>query len=418
MNNIFYIVTDEGKKYLRNGLPEKNLAMLLEKGPSDMTTAKKKIENFEIALQWCKKKGLVEIKNGILTLLKKSEFPEERALKDVEKCKNIHKDIADLLLSRKLIEIPRETLQKRAEKLIGKDISNLTEELIKTGLWKDVKLKPYNVEVSGKKLHIGKRQPYNHFLLEVRRKLIEMGFIEMTGPTVELEFWNFDALFQAQNHPSRDWTQTYSLKHPQYGDLPDKKTVENVKVAHENGGKTGSTGWRYTWDPRKAAKLMPRAHDTAISPRYLSKGVEIPGKYFSIVRCYRPDVIDATHGVEFNQMGGFVIADDLNFKDLLGLLRDFAVEFTGVKEIRFYADYYPFTEPSVQVSAKHPVLGWVELAGAGIFREELTKPLGIDVPVIAWGFGIDRIAMYKLKINDIRSLFSQNLDWLRNAVVL
>ena len=164
---------------------------------------------------------------------------------------------------------------------------------------------------------------------------------------------------------------------------------------------------------------MPIAHDTAISPMTLSsKDLEIPGKYFQIQRCYRPDVIDATHGVEFNQMGGFVLDENLNFKHLLGLLKMLAVEFTGAKEMKFYTDYYPFTEPSVQVSVKHPQLGWVELAGAGIFREELTKPLGVDVPVIAWGFGIDRLAMFKLKLNDIRGLFSTDLQWLRNQKVI
>ncbi len=413
-----YVLTEEGKKYLKSCLPEKNLAELLAKGPVDISTAKRKIDSFDIALQWCKKKGLVEIKNGVLFLIKKGEFPEEHALSLIEKGKKVDDRIASVLLSRKLVETTRETIEKRAEKLIGKDVSNLTEELIKTGRWKDVNLKPYNVEASGRKLHIGKRHPYNKFLFEVRQKLIEMGFIEMTGPTIETEFWNFDALYQAQNHPSRNWTQTYSLKYPQHGDLPDKRIVEHVKAAHENGWKTGSTGWQYTWDPKKASRLMPRAHDTAISPRYLSKGVKIPGKYFSIVRCYRPDIIDRTHGVEFNQMGGFVIDEGLTFKNLLGLLRDFAVEFTGSKEIKFYSDYYPFTEPSCQVSAKHPELGWIEIAGAGIFREELTKPLGIDAPVIAWGFGIDRIAMYKLGIKDIRDLFSQNLELLRNSVLV
>jgi phenylalanyl-tRNA synthetase alpha chain len=308
-------------------------------------------------------------------------------------------------------------MARRAEKFIGKEIANLSEELIKTGVWKSVKLRPYNVTAAGKNLRIGKRQPYNKFLMDVRRKLVELGFVEMTGPTIETEFWNFDALFQPQNHPSRDWAQTYSLKYPQYGNLPPKDLVDKVKQTHENGWKTGSTGWQCKWDERKAARLTPRAHDTAISPRYLSKGVEIPGKYFSIARCYRPDVIDRTHGVEFNQMGGFVLAEDLTFKDLLGLLKQFAIELGGIKETKFGAGYFPFTEPSCEVYGKHPELGWMELAGAGIFREELTKPLGIEVPVIAWGFGIDRIAMHKLNINDIRFLFSQNLEWLRNAVV-
>jgi len=147
-------------------------------------------------------------------------------------------------------------------------------------------------------------------------------------------------------------------------------------------------------------------------------GLEIPGKYFQIVRCYRPDVIDATHGVEFNQMGGFVIDENITFRHLLGLLKEFAKEMAGTDKVRFYTDYFPFTEPSVQLSAKHPDLGWIEFGGAGLFREELTAPLGIKQPVIAWGLGIDRLAMFKLGITDIRELFSYKLDWLRNVKVI
>jgi phenylalanyl-tRNA synthetase alpha chain len=412
-----YVLTEEGKKYLKNGLPEKNLAELLEKNPLDMSKAKNYVDNFSIALQWCKKRHIVEVKNGVLFLKGKLNFPEQAALNKVENGEKIDEKMAETLLQRCLIETPRETQFKKAEKLIGKDVTDITEDLIKTGLWTKVNIKPYNVESSGKKIYIGKRQPYSKFISDVKRKLVEMGFIEMTGPTIETEFWNFDALYQPQNHPSRSWAQTYSLKYPKHGDLPDKKIVENVKQAHENGWRTGSTGWGYRWDAQKSSNLMPRAHDTAISPRYLSKGVKIPGKYFSLVRCYRPDIIDRTHGVEFNQMGGFVIGNDLTLKDLLGLLKQFVNDFAGIEKVKFMSDYFPFTEPSVQVSGFHKELGWMELAGAGMFREELTKPLGIDVPVIAWGFGLDRLAMYKLGINDIRDMFSQNLEWLRNKVV-
>jgi len=160
---------------------------------------------------------------------------------------------------------------------------------------------------------------------------------------------------------------------------------------------------------------MPRAHDTAITPRYMIEGIEIPGRYFNMVRCFRPDVIDPTHGVEFIQTGGIVVAKDIDFRHLLGLLKQFTKEIAGIEEVKFYTDYYPFTEPSVQISGKHPDLGWVELAGAGIFRTELTEPLGIKEPVIAWGFGIDRLAMHALKIDDIRELFSRNLNWLKSV---
>ena len=163
---------------------------------------------------------------------------------------------------------------------------------------------------------------------------------------------------------------------------------------------------------------MPRAHGTACSARQLAAGVDVPGKYFSIVRCFRPDVIDATHGVEFNQTEGIIIDDSLSFRSLLGVLKQFASEFAGAEEVKFYPDYYPFTEPSVQLSARHPKLGWIELGGAGIFRPELTEPLGVRQPVIAWGIGIDRLAMFRLGIRDIRELFSQDLNWLRNQVII
>jgi phenylalanyl-tRNA synthetase alpha chain len=412
-----YVLTEEGRLYLKHGLPEKNLYELLKKGPLDIKTARQKIQNFDIALMWCKKKELIEIKSGHLHVLKSDDFSEEKALRDVANKKEIGRQIATTLVQRRLIEEPRETMSKRAEKLVGSEVTNLTEDVIKSGVWKEVTIKPYNVAASGKKIFIGKRQPYNRFLSEVRHKLVEMGFIEMTGPTIETEFWNFDALFQPQNHPSRDWTQTYSMKNPRSGSLPEKSLVDRVKQAHENGWKTGSTGWGYKWDPTKAAMLMPRAHGTAQSARTLAGKPKIPGKYFAISRCYRPDVIDVTHGVEFNQTEGIILDESLTFRSLLGVLKEFAVEFAGAEKIEFLPDYYPFTEPSVQLSAYHSKLGWVELGGAGIFREELTKPLGIDVPVIAWGLGIDRLAMFKLGINDIRNLFSQNLEWLRSTVI-
>jgi len=158
---------------------------------------------------------------------------------------------------------------------------------------------------------------------------------------------------------------------------------------------------------------MPAAHGTAASARQLVKGVEVPGKYFSVARCYRPDVIDATHLSEFNQMEGFIVDKNFNFRHLLGMLKQFAVEIAGAEEVKFYPDYYPFTEPSVQLSAKHPQLGWIEFGGAGIFRPEMTEQLGIEGKCLAWGLGIDRLAMFKLGIKDIRNLFSSSLEWLR-----
>jgi len=414
-----YRLTDEGRQYLEKGLPEINLVRALDK-PLSVEKARSMVENFNIALSWSKKNGWVKLEKGNIILVKRpGKPPEQDGLELMSRNELPDKRTLRTLINRKLVEEEREDIVKKAQKLVGKEITNLTPELIKTGLWKKTKLKPYNVTATGNKIYAGKRQPYNQFLDIMRSKLFSMGFEEVRGQSIITEFWNFDALYQAQNHPSRDWAQTYSLKYPKEGKLPDSKIVKQVKATHENGWKTGSSGWGYKWDEKKAARLMPIAHDTALSPVTLaSKELKVPGKYFQIVRCFRPDIIDATHGVEFNQMGGIVIDRELNFRNLLGLLKEFVTETTGFDKVRFRPDYFPFTEMSVEVSAKHPDMGWFEVAGAGMFREELTNPLGVKDPVMAWGFGIDRLAMMKLNIKDIRELFSKNLDWLRKSSVL
>jgi phenylalanyl-tRNA synthetase alpha chain len=129
-------------------------------------------------------------------------------------------------------------------------------------------------------------------------------------------------------------------------------------------------------------------------------------------------VLDQTHLTEFNQVEGIVVDENLNLGDLLGILVTFATEIAEADKIRLKPDYYPFTEPSVELSAYKKGYGWIEFGGSGIFRPEVTLPLGIKVPVIAWGLGIDRLFMMKAKIDDIRSIFSKDLLWLRTKEVV
>ena len=419
-----YSLTEEGKEYLEKGLPEKNLVLLLDNMPQKSATLGKlipKVKNFPIALKWALEKEWVMKKGDEIILMKPvpEEIPEEEALKKIAEGKEVDEEILKVLIERNLVQKVSETYKIVEEGLAksGNVIDVLTHEILTTKLWKGKKFKAIDVTQVRKKLELskispGKRQPYNQFLSEIRKKLAEMGFIEMRGPTIETEFWNFDALYQPQNHPARDWWSTYRMKQPKFGLLP-KKFVGVVKKAHEKGV-AGSTGWGYKWDPRIAMQLMPRAHCTCLSARTLASKPKIPGKYFAIARCFRPDVIDASHGVEFNQVEGIVLGE-VNFKNLLGLLKQFAEEIAGTEKVRFIPDYFPFTEPSAQLSAKHSELGWIEFGGSGIFREELTYPLGIKVPVLAWGLGIDRLAMFRLGINDIRNLFSKDLKWLREV---
>ncbi len=355
---------------------------------------------FRIGFAWAKKRGWIRVDSGKIVLLEPDPVsPERQMLSDIG---SLDEKSIRHLLSRNLIR--KRNIADIVE--VGDEIQELTHEIIISGKWEGRKFREYDVSLPGKFRHPGKYQPYRRFLDHVRETLVRLGFREMTGPLIETEFWNFDALFQPQNHPARGWTDTYKLKYPKKGRLPP--LWEKVKESHEKS-------WGYEWDPETAKQLMPRAHGTALSARTLANSPEIPGRYYAIARVFRPDVLDATHLIEFNQVEGIVLDDSLKFKHLLGILKMFAVEVAGAEKVRFLPDYYPFTEPSVQMSAKHPELGWVEFGGAGIFREELTKPLGVGVPVIAWGIGIDRLAMFRLGITDIRHLFSDDLEWLRES---
>ncbi|WP_297556493.1 phenylalanine--tRNA ligase subunit alpha [Thermococcus sp.] len=436
-------LTETGEKYADIGLPEwRALKVLREKRKVTLDDLRDVLSEDELKpiVGLLRKEGWANVRkeDGKLVLeitekgLNAEERPIDRALKllaekKVVPLKEIEKLVPVKELKRRKVAEEETVTERRVEitpagdELVKKgielkrEVSILTPELIKSGKWREVEFRRFDIKAPVRRIYPGKKQPYRAFLDKIRRRLIEMGFIEMTVESlIETQFWNFDALFQPQNHPAREWTDTYQLKYPKSGYLPENELVERVKEAHERG-LAGSRGWGYTWSPERAMLLMPRAHGTALDARQLAKGVEIPGKYFTIQRVFRPDVLDRTHLIEFNQIDGFVVGEDLNFRHLLGILKRFAVEIAGAKKVKFLPDYYPFTEPSVQMSAYHPELGWVEFGGAGIFREEMTKALGIDAPVIAWGIGIDRLAMFKLGIDDIRYLFSYDLRWLREA---
>jgi len=408
-------LTDEGTEYLKHGLPEMQLVGALRRGPLTLDQASSSVRNLDIALQWGKKKGWVRIEGDIIYLTRAPDaVPEQEALELISKGMPVDEELTQVLVQRKLV-VPESAILDELKKLEGRTVSNLTPDLIRTGFWRKVKIRPYDVKAIGAKTYPAKLQPYNRFLSELRHKLVELGFVEMRGPTIETEFWNYDALYQPQGHPARDWLSTFYVKGSDVGDLPP--IAEKVKMAHERGV-SGSSGWGYRWDPARARRLIPRAHGTALSARTLAKGPLIPGKYFAMARCYRPDVVDALHFIEFIQVEGIVVDSTLTFRNLLGILEMFAKEVADAEELRFVPDYYPFTEPSVQMSARHPAMGWVEIGGAGIFREELTKPLGVDIPVIAWGLGMDRLAMFKLGVRDIRDLFSRDLEWMRGKEVL
>jgi phenylalanyl-tRNA synthetase alpha chain len=298
---------------------------------------------------------------------------------------------------------------------IAEEVSQLSPELLKDGGWRTKQFRKYTLNLRAPRIAIGKKHPYREFLDTVKTKLVSMGFQEMRGSVVETEFWNMDALFMPQFHPARDIHDVYFVKRPTHATHIAEPFLSEVAKAHRNGGSTGSTGWQYAFDVERAKRLVLRSQGTAVSARTLASGPLVPGKYFSIARCFRYDQVDATHATDFFQVEGIVLGEDINFRTLLGLLNLFAREVAQAKEVKFLPAYFPFTEPSVELHVRHPRLGWMELGGAGLFRPEVTLPLGVNVPVIAWGLGLDRMAMVALGIHDIRELFTDNLDLIRTT---
>jgi len=292
-------------------------------------------------------------------------------------------------------------------------IGNLTREILASGQWKNSSFRRYQVDIPPSRIHIGRFHPYAMFLDTVRDKLQAMGFQEMKGSLAENEFWNNDALFMPQFHPARDIHDAYYLENEVQVEPPSAETGEKVRAAHENGGNTGGRGWEYTFDLERSLRAIMRSQGTALSARTLGSEPNIPGKYFGIAKCFRYDQVDATHLPDFFQVEGIVLGEGINMKHLLGLLKLFATEVAGAAQYKFVPAYFPFTEPSVELHVKHPTLGWFEMGGAGLFRREVCEPLGVDVPVIAWGLGLDRMALLALGLSDIRDLLSPDLARLR-----
>ncbi|MCD6348752.1 MAG: phenylalanine--tRNA ligase subunit alpha [Candidatus Korarchaeota archaeon] len=435
------ILSDRGKRHLREGLPEEKLVFLLkERGGRALleeVRARMDPEEINVALGEGRRKGIIKFEKSdekIWLVLLREDIPEKHLLSEIAshplKESDVDPEFLKSLRRRGLIEVEEKTdveilltdlgqAAARGEVKIMEEVGKLTRDLILTGEWKRRKLKVYDVKALPPVTYPGKPHPYVHFLEEVREILIGMGFVEVKSPIVEAEFWNFDVLFQAQDHPAREVHDSYQVALPSQGADLSKHSdlVEKVRKTHEHGWETGSKGWGYKWSFDIARRLILRSQTTAASARTLAGGLEIPSKIFAIDKVFRPETPDRTHAIEFHQCEGVVLAEDMNVRHLMGFLAEFAKQL-GFKEVKFKPAYFPFTEPSVEAYVKHEQLGWIEIAGSGLFRPEMLIPMGYGYPrvqALAWGIGIGRLAMIRLGLDDIRELHSQNLEYLRRA---
>jgi phenylalanyl-tRNA synthetase alpha chain len=316
----------------------------------------------------------------------------------------------------RLVSLSEQGRQLVAEGIAERrQVTRLTSELLTSGEWRDVDLRPYDVTLDSKPVFAGKEHPLVRMLQQTRRAFFDLGFSEIVSPYVESSFWDFDALFQPQDHPARDMQDTFYVSRPARTQLPDDNLVDTVRRTHENGGDTGSEGWRYCWDREMAARPLLRTHTTATTARALAQDPNPPRKVFSVGVVFRRETVDYKHLPIFHQVDGIIIDEKASFASLLGTLSAFYTAM-GFERFHFQPAFYPYTEPSVDVfvwsEAKED---WVEMGGSGVFRPEVTEPLGCKVPVLAWGLGLERLAMFRYGLSSIGELYRSQLSWLEET---
>jgi phenylalanyl-tRNA synthetase alpha chain len=422
---------EEGKGYVDSKLPETRLVKLLEASngkvpmkairdafPKDVATAAVGV--------------LVEfgarIRDGVLQTDDLAKLKNEIACNQetLEKVGRGERDADPKVIARmvhrgkllkkrerfeRMLELTERGLEAAGKVVLKEEVSQLTPELIITGKYREVEFRRYDVRRFAPSVHGAKRHPMMQIADEVREAFMQMGFTEIDDDIIQPAFWNMDALFVPQDHPARDIQDSF------YVDIPpaklDDDDVARIEKAHLGKG-YGTRGWGERWSREEASRFMLRTHTTVATIRHLAKRVsegDDAVRAFTIGRCYRRDPFDPTHLSEFTQVDGIVMEEGANLKMLIGTLQEFFRRI-GIPAIRVKPGYFPFTEPSLEVLLKFGD-GWMEGVGAGIFRPEVTEPWGIKHPVLAWGAGLERMAMTRYGIDDIRRIYLSDIQWLR-----
>ncbi len=438
-----YSLTDDGLEYAEKGLPERRILKVLadkkEIAMKDLAS-EANIDKKEtgIALGWLRQKDWAQIDKGVLKITEMGKDFADKAGVDekvldylqanADGVKLFTDDLMDgfkKLTGRKnILNVKKETshsfklLPKGEEILkvgftIQEQATQLTHQHLKDGEWKNLQYRPYDINAEAPTVFAGKKHPLRVIIDEIREIFLDMGFVEDNGEYVESAFWNFDSLFQPQDHAAREMQDTFYLKNPLTCDLPDDDLVKLTAETHETGADTGSIGWQYDWSEDIARQSVLRTHTTGISTKHLFEH-EPPIKMFSVGRVFRRETFDYKHLPEFHQVEGLVCGPDISYQNLLGVLKEFYKKLGF--EVRFRPAYFPYTYLSTESEIYLEEKGsWIELGGAGMFRPEVLKPLGIDQPALAFGMGIERLAMIRYDVEDIRMLYKSDINWLREV---
>ena len=399
-----------GLDSLKNGLPERRLVNLVKDGPKTFDEIRSSLQgpDFNAAIANAKKNDWISIEKmetGSKISLKREpvQTPEELMISTIGE-KTISSNSLSMFPALK-------PLMERPDFIIQHEEKTKTASLSEPG--KKIDLEKLDsgaidVEADVPHVHAARIHPLKDTINEIRETFVHLGFSEILGNLSQSSFWNFDALFTPQDHPARELQDTFYLQGLNAKQLATPAQIKNVSNAHKKG-------WRYYWDIQEAKKMVLRTHTTCVTIKHLADKKPDEARIFSLGRVFRNEKLSFKHLAEFNQVEGVVVGKHITLRDLMGIQKEFYRKI-GLTKVKFWPTFFPYTEPSLQSMVYNEKLGkWIELFGMGIFRPEVTKPLGITKPVLAWGGGIERIAMLKFGLDDVREFYNNNLSWLRTA---
>jgi phenylalanyl-tRNA synthetase alpha chain len=435
-------LASEGMEAAKKGLPERRLVNSLKEGTITISQvlASGAIKNEEInaAIAGARRNQWIQLVEGkmVPTPLAVNKSPEETFIENLSRGGGVQlsklteeeKHVLELLKKRpNYIEIKEEkesqiSLTEAAKQSIiptliqeEKKLESrlLTTDLITSGKWKETNFSALDVQAPAPIVYPGRRHPLIEIIEEIKEIFIGLGFSEIEGPIIQSGFWNFDALFTPQDHPAREMQDTFyilgaQIQAPSSPIPASKDQISKISRVHKQR-------WKGQWDVQEARRLVLRTHTTPVTIQHLAKVKLDVGRFFSVGRVFRNEKVSYKHLVEFHQVEGVSTSKEASLRDLMGLQKEFYAKM-GIKRIKFWPTFFPYTEPSLQSMVYNEKLEkWVELFGMGIFRPEVTKPLGIKNPVLAWGGGLERIAMLRFGLDDVRELYGNKLAWLRSV---
>ena len=335
-------------------------------------------------------KRLKEIRNKI-----NLEVKIVKKIKDIEKIKNecLGRKGELTLLLRKLGSLSKEDRPKigkllhQHKKEIEELIQKKTIEIVRSEKEKRIKSESIDISLLGKRMDRGTIHPIQLILKEIEEVFLGLGFKIEEGPEVELDYYNFEALNIPKDHPARDDQDSFFINND----------------------------------------ILLRTHTSPVEIRVMEKQ-KPPIRIIATGKCYRRDSTDSTHSPMFHQIEGLAVDENITFGDLKGVLTVFTHRIFGKdRKIRFRPGFFPFTEPSAEVDVSCLLCkgkgckacgytGWLEIMGAGMTDPAVFKKVGYDSEKysgFAFGMGVERIAMLKYGINDIRLFFENDLRFLK-----